>query len=64
MSVGECSVLRINVEVDATGANGVIYDVCEVVRFARMGIHLGLLGECCGAEFLVRANRRDFDGTW
>ena len=59
--VGECSVLRIRVEVDATGSNGIPYDVCEVVRFAWMCIHLGLLGDLGCPEFLVRTNCRYFD---
>ena len=61
VSGGERSVLRVSVKVNATGANSIRDDCGEVVWFARVGIHLCLLGDACSMKFLLRTNGRNFD---
>ena len=52
----------VSVELDTTRADGVHDDGGKVVGFTWMGIHLGLLGDAGGLEFLLWASCRDFDG--
>ena len=62
MGVVESGVERVGMKLDTTGADGVSDDVGKMVRFTWMGIHLGLLCDACGVEFLLRADRKDFYG--
>ena len=59
---GECGALRVSVELDAARTNSIGDDVCKMMGLAWMGSHLCLLGDGCGTEFLVWADRRDFCG--
>ena len=48
-------------ELDATWSHGIFEDRDKMMLFARVGIHLGLLGDAGGIEFLMRSNRRNLD---
>ena len=62
MGLIESSMEGVCAELDATGAYSILDDGGEMVWFTRMGIHLGLLGDSSGLEFLMRSNGWDFDG--
>ena len=62
MGVVESGVERASTKLDTTWTDGISDDLGKMVRFTWMGVHLGLLCDAGGVEFLLRADRRDFYG--
>lgn len=62
MRRSECSVKRVGAKLDATGTDCILDDCGKVVWFARMCVHLLLLGDASCAEFLLGGDGRNFNG--
>ena len=61
MGVVKGSVEGVSAELITTGADSIGDNVRKMVWFTRMSIHLRLLCDAGGVEFVLRADCRDFD---